>query len=183
MNQIKGLNFLVVLLGILLCACDAQAQKFSDLDKSPMDMVYYREGGRQGEVVARVLYSRPQMKGREVFGKLVKYGKVWRTGANEATEITFFQDVKFGGKEVKAGSYSLYTIPNEDKWTVILNSDLHVWGAYSYKEENDVVRVEAPVTNDGKSLEAFSITFNKDGDATDLVLGWDTLRVAVPITK
>ena len=124
-------------------------------------------------------YSRPAMRGRNIFGGLVPFGEVWRTGANEATEIKFFQDMTFGGKTVKAGEYSLFTIPGEKEWTIILNTDINVWGAYSYKEANDVIRISAPVSS-GESLEAFSIAFSNDGT---MHLGWGTVRVAVPFTK
>jgi hypothetical protein len=94
------------------------AQKFRKADQSPMDMAYFPDhfahDRKEGEkAIVRVTYSRPLKNGREVFGKLVPYGKVWRTGANEATEIKFYQDVEFGGKKVKAGSYSLFTIPGK----------------------------------------------------------------------
>lgn len=157
-------------------ATDANAQKFSDIDKSVADIAYYRTE-RGAPPIVKVVYGRPLKKGREVFGSLVPFGKVWRTGANEATEIKFFKDVTFGGKQVKAGTYSLFSIPGESEWTIILSSDLDVWGAYSYKESSDVVRVTVPSSSDGKSLEAFSITFN----GSNLVLGWDKTRVEVPI--
>lgn len=157
-------------------ATDANAQKFSDIDKSVADIVYYRTE-RSAPAIIKVVYGRPLKKGRDVFGGLVPYGKVWRTGANEATEIKFFKDVTFGGKQVKAGTYSLFTIPGEKEWTIILSTDLDVWGAYSYKESSDVIRTSVPVTSAGKSLEAFSITFN----GSNLALGWDKTRVEVPI--
>ena len=157
-------------------ATDANAQKFSDIDKSVVDIAYYKTD-RNAPPIVKVVYGRPLKKGREVFGSLVPFGKVWRTGANEATEIKFFKDVTFGDKQVKAGTYSLFTIPNAGEWTIILSSDLDVWGAYSYKESSDVVRTKVPVTTDSKSLEAFSIAFN----GSNLVLGWDKTRVEVPI--
>ena len=157
-------------------ATEANAQKFSDIDKSVHDIAYYRTQ-RNAPPIVKVVYGRPLKKGREIFGSLVPFGKVWRTGANEATEIKFFKDVKFGGKDVKAGTYSLFTISGEKEWVIILNSDLDVWGDYSYKEGSDVIRTTVPVSNDGKSLEAFSIAFND----SNLVLGWDKTRVEIPI--
>lgn len=161
----------------LLLSFNAEAQKFSDLDKSPLDVTYYKTS-RNASPDARVIYSRPQLKGRTV-ASLAPNGKVWRTGANESVEITFYSDVKFGGETVKAGTYSLFTIPGEEEWTIILNSDLHAWGAYSYNEDNDVVRVKGSVSEGTDSLEAFSMAFSSDS----LNLGWGTLRVAVPFSK
>ena len=131
------------LFAFFVCPLVASAQ-LPPLDKSPADIAYFRKS-RQDAPVAKLIYSRPQRNGREIFGALVPYGKVWRTGANEATEITFFKDGTFGGKPVKAGRYSLFTIPNEKTWTVILSSALDVWGAYTYDEKQDVLRIEVPV--------------------------------------
>ncbi|WP_053975691.1 DUF2911 domain-containing protein [Mangrovimonas xylaniphaga] len=153
------------------------AQEFSDLDKSPMDAAAYPTSHKESSKSIKVIYSRPQLKGRPL-SKLTPEGKVWRTGANEATEITFSKDVVFAGKPVKAGTYSFFTIPGEKQWTIILNSATNVWGAYSYDEAQDVARVTVPVSEDKKALEAFSITFDKDAT---MYLGWDTLRVAIPI--
>ena len=112
---------------------------------------------------------------------MAKPGKVWRTGANEAPEITFYKDVKVAGGAVKAGTYSLFTIPGDGEWTVILNSKLNQWGAYSYDESADVARVKVATSNDGSSLEEFSIAFKEVEGGAHMVMGWDTLRVAVPI--
>ncbi len=164
------------------------AQNFRKPDKSPMDMAYFPDhfahDRKEGEkAIVRVTYSRPLKNGREVFGKLVPYGEVWRTGANEATEIKFYQEVDFGGKKVKAGSYSLFTIPGEKEWTVILNSDLDYWGAYKYNQKNDVVRVPATVDSLSEPLENFSIQFDKKGDKQGVLrLAWDTTVAEVPFS-
>ncbi|MFL1011865.1 DUF2911 domain-containing protein [Flavisericum labens] len=160
---------------IMLLSTDAMAQKFSGLDKSPLDISYYKTS-RNAPPMVKVIYSRPQLKGRDL-NQLAPNDKVWRTGANEATEIKFYQDTQFGGKIVKAGTYSLYTIPDDTEWTIILSNDTDVWGAYNYKESNDALRVKAPVAS-GDSIEAFSITFH-DGA---MVLAWDTVRVSVPVS-
>lgn len=161
-------------------ATDVNAQKFSEIDKSVHDIAYYRTE-RNAPPIVKVVYGRPLKKGREIFGSLVAFDKIWRTGANEATEIKFFQDVNFGGKDVKAGTYSLFSIPGMKEWTIILNSDLDVWGAYSYKESADVARVTVPVTSDKESLEAFSITFDPIDGGANMILGWDKARVKVPV--
>lgn len=161
---------------IMLLSTNVDAQKFRGLDKSPMDAALYKTS-RNAPAMAKVVYSRPQLKGREL-SALAPNGKVWRTGANEAASITLYSDMKIGGKAVSAGEYSLFTIPGEKEWTIIINKDINVWGAYSYNEANDVIRVSAPVSS-GESLEAFSITFSEG----NLHLGWGTTRATVSITK
>ena len=151
---------------------------FSKMDVSPLDAVVYRNADKQP--MARVLYSRPQKKDRVVFGNLVPYGKVWRTGANEATEVTFYTDMMVGGKTVEAGTYTMYTIPNENEWTVILNKATNVWGAYDYKEEWDVVRINVPARTAPKSIEAFSMAFKPVDNGTHLMMGWDDTYVEIP---
>jgi hypothetical protein len=184
-----------LLLGLLLLSLGAvRAQNFWGLDKSPMDIAYYPDDFAHDRKFApqkvgdrafvRVIYSRPSKKEREVFGKMIPYGKVWRLGANEATEIKFYQDVLIQGKTVKAGTYALFAIPNDTEWTIILNSELDHWGAYSYKETNDVLRVNVAVKPLAEALESFSIQFSKG--ATDkealLRMGWDKTAVELPIS-
>lgn len=160
----------------MLFSINTNAQKFASLDKSPLDIEYYK-ADRMAPPMIKVIYSRPMLNGREL-SKLAPIGKVWRTGANEATEIKFFQDMNFGGKTVKAGTYSLFSIPGDTEWTIILNSELDVWGAFSYKEANDVLRISAPAST-GASVEDFSITFDSD----IMYLAWGTTRVAIPVSK
>lgn len=162
---------------IALITFNLNAQDFKSLDKSPMDAASFPTSNRVNEKTVKVIYSRPQLKGRTV-QSLAQNGKVWRTGANEATSITFYKDVTFGSTPVKAGTYSLFTIPGDTEWTFIISSDVDVWGAYSYNEANDVARATGTVAKGDKSLEAFSIAFDYDGS---MHLGWGTLRVSVPI--
>ena len=152
--------------------------KFSKMDASPMDMAVYRD--KDDAAVARVIYSRPQKRNREIFGKLIPYGEVWRTGANEATEITLYKDMKVADATVKAGTYSLYTIPGEKEWTVILNSKTNTWGAYEYTDKEDKVRINVPVRKAPNSIESLSMAFQEAGKGTDLVIGWDESYVRVP---
>lgn len=156
-----------------------RAQEFPGLDKSPMDLAIYP--GREAQKVVRVIYSRPQLKGRSL-ADLAPDGSVWRTGANECTEITFYRDVTFGGAEVPAGTYSLFSIPGASEWTLILNKNLNQWGAYSYDEGADLVRVKAAASTATESLEPFSMVFQEADNGVNLVLGWETTRVSVPIT-
>jgi hypothetical protein len=181
-------KLLIPTLFVLLFSTASFAQQFAALDKSPMDMAYYphnfahdRKAGEQA--IIRVIYSRPVKNGREIFGKLTPFGKVWRTGANEATEIKFYRDVEFAGKTVKAGTYSLFTIPGEKDWTIILNGDLDYWGAYSYNEKKDVVRVTASASQLPTAVENFTIQFDKKTDKQGVMkLAWDKTVVEVPFT-
>lgn len=174
-----------VVLGFIFMSAP-YAQDFRGIDKSPMDMAYFPDNFAHdrtpGEkAVLRVTYSRPQKNGREIFGKHLPYGRIWRAGANEATEIKFYQDVEMAGKNVKAGSYSLYAIPAEKEWTIILNSDLDNWGAYSYNEKNDVIRITAQVKPLNATLENFTIQFaGKGGKEGVMKLAWDKTMVEVP---
>lgn len=162
------------------------AQSFRGMDKSPLDKAYFpdnfahdREGNQ--EAVMRVTYSRPQKKDRVVFGGIVPYDQVWRTGANEATEIKLYKDVKFGGKKLKAGSYAMFSIPGETEWIIIFNSDLDYWGAYSYKEENDVLRIAVQPRENEEIVEAFSIQFeDKMGGSAVMYMAWDKTIVEIP---
>lgn len=164
-----------------LCFTGLQAQDFSKLDKSPMDVVFIRSANNAP--MLRIIYSRPQKKGREVFGKLVPYNKVWRTGANEATEITLYQDMTVLGKPISAGIYTLYTIPQKDKWTVIINKDTHAWGAYEYDKEKDVLRVEVPTQMTAIPVEVFSMAFQSIEEGANLLIGWDNVFVTIPFKK
>jgi len=185
-----------LLTGLFICfTFVTEAQKLRGLDKSPMDMAYYPDDfahdrkfapAKVGDTVfARVTYSRPAKKEREVFGKLIPYGKVWRVGANEATEIKLFTDATIQGKKLKAGVYSFYAIPNETEWTLIFSTDLDQWGAYSYKPELDVLRVTAPVKKSEELVENLSIQFKKAGDNVKesiMMIAWDNALIEVPVT-
>tara|TARA_R110001592_G_scaffold224200_2_gene479770 strand:+ start:228 stop:767 length:540 start_codon:yes stop_codon:yes gene_type:complete len=172
---------LATLMLALVLTTAVSAQEFSGIDKSPMDMAAYPTDYKVSEKAVRIIYGRPQLKGRSM-EELAPTGKVWRTGANEAPEITFYKDVNFGGKDIKAGTYSLFTIPGAENWTVILNKKLNQWGSYFYDEAYDVARVTVPNGSDAASLEEFSIAFKEVDGGAHLVMGWDKTRVAVPIT-
>jgi hypothetical protein len=166
------MKYLIAFLTLLSLSTGLSAQdlKFSNLDKSPLDVVMYR--GADRSAIARVIYSRPSKSDRTVFGELVPYAQVWRTGANEATEITFYKDVMIGDEKVGAGTYSIYTIPNEDNWMFILNSDTTQWGT-NYNEEHNVLQVPMKLTPAPESIESFSITMVDDFDGGTLFMGWD----------
>jgi hypothetical protein len=132
----------------------------------------------------KVEYGQPSKKGRVIFGKadsqsLVKYGEMWRIGANQATEITFTKNGKFAGKDVKAGTYSFFAIPGEKEWTIILNSELGQWGSYKYEEikAKDVLRVNVPVKKFKDSAE--KLTFKVNANAVEFQ--WDKEGFSVPV--
>ena len=127
-----------------------------------------------------VSYGQPSKRGRVIFGELEPYGKVWRTGANEATEITFKKDVVFGGQPVKAGTYTLFTIPNQNEWTIILNPELKQWGAYGYDKikSKDLPHVKVPAEKVDSPVEKLTMRFD---ESNNLVIEWDQTRVKVPV--
>ena len=163
--------------------------KFPPMDKSPMDMSYCPNGYPVQKIqdkitdplLARVIYSRPQKNGRVIFGELVEYGKVWRLGANEATEIEFFKTVRINGKKVKKGRYTLYCLPYADKWTLIINKETDTWGSFKYDEKQDLLRVDLPVLKQAESLDAFVMAFDKTVSGYNLNIAWDDVRVTLPI--
>src|SRR5450755_3357085 len=162
-------NFSLAVVFILGCCITTRAQiKLPPVDKSPMDMSYYPNGYPVLKIqdklteplVARVIFSRPQMNGRTIFGDLQEYGKVWRLGANEATEIEFFKDVKINGRKIKKGRYTLYAIPFQDKWTLIVNTETDIWGSFRYDQSKDILRTDVPVIKNAIT-EAMTIIFDK----------------------
>tara|TARA_B100000900_G_scaffold160959_1_gene136670 strand:+ start:195 stop:722 length:528 start_codon:yes stop_codon:yes gene_type:complete len=169
---------------IILCffafSLFTQAQSFRGLDKSPLDMANFPASSQVQDKVLRVLYSRPQLKSRNL-KTLIPNGKLWRTGANESTEIMFFKDVKIDSKTVPSGRYTLYTIPDKTTWIIILNKKVNTWGAYAYDSSQDLLRVKVPVEYSNENLEAFSITIKGKGSSAFLHMGWDNLRVKLPI--
>lgn len=178
----KTKKYLLLLAIVLLTGEISFAQKFAAVDASPADITYLREGGRRTPAVAKITYGRPQKKGRTMLGGTEPFGKVWRLGANETTEIKLFRDVTFGDKLVKAGTYSLYAIPNPTEWTIIFNSKLDTWGAYEYEEGKDVVRFTVPAGKSDAELEALSIAFDEaSGGKSTLYIGWETTVVKIPV--
>ena len=169
---------ILILFAMQVSSLELNAQKFRSLDKSPMDMAAFPGSYKISDKIVRVIYSRPQLKGRNLVN-LAPAEKVWRTGANEAAEITFYKDVIFGGKELKAGTYSLFTIPSlNSDWTIIINKARNVWGSYSYNEDQDILRVSAKTTKTEENIEAFSMMFDKN---MTLKMGWENTVISVPI--
>ena len=130
-----------------------------------------------------IVYSRPNMKGRSVFGDLAPMGKLWRTGANGATKITFGEDVKVGGVAVKAGSYALYTIPNKDEWEVIVNKGINNWGTDGYKADEDVAKFKVKPMTLPMNIETFTMNIaNVMPASADIQIMWEKTAISIPVT-
>jgi len=178
----KALKWTLIILGILALTAyfGFGYLKTQTKKASPEETVNFQDG----DLKMSVFYCRPFKKEREIFGGLVPYGEVWRTGANEASTFTTSQEINFGGEFLKAGTYTLWTIPGEDEWSVILNSKMYDWGVdFSSKAlreaEFDVVKVNVPTWPVPTGvIEQFTIRF---GDNGFLILEWDETRVEVPI--
>jgi hypothetical protein len=136
---------------------------------------------RYKDAYIKVTYSQPQKREREIFGKLVPYGQVWRTGANEATEITVTRDMMIGDQVLKAGTYSIFTIPGQTEWTIIINSELGLWGSYNYNEKMDLMRFNVPVTENSTFFEAFTISFDHRNEMADLLMMWEKVKITIPL--
>ncbi len=177
----KRMTFTCALLCLLFSQTDIFSQRFDQLDRAPVDITYLWSEQKSAPIV-KVVYSRPSKEDGEVFGDLVPYGEIWRTGANEATEITFFRDVIFGDQTIKSGKYVMHTIPGKKTWTIILNSNTDTWGAFFYNPEKDVARIKVPVSHD-EPIDMFSIAFTKKIKDAYMVLAWDETRVNIPVAE
>ncbi|MEO9872517.1 DUF2911 domain-containing protein [Ekhidna sp.] len=171
MKNLKIASFLIL---SLLFTFSALAQKDKSKRKSPPAQVSQEVDGLN----ITIDYSRPSKRGREIFGGLEDYGKVWRTGANETTWIELSKDVKVEGKALAAGKYGLFTIPGEDEWIIIFNKKWDGWGAYEYKEDEDVLRVSVTPSTTEEVVELFSVDVENSGD---VILAWDQTKVKFSI--
>lgn len=161
-------------------------------DQSPMDMSYLppdypvlrMNGTDSTTLVARLIYSRPQKKGRNIFGNsdknLIQFGKEWRLGANEATEIEFFKTVELSGKKVEKGNYIIYAIPFPDKWTIVLNSNLYTWGLHM-DPSKDILKIDIPTQEQSPIVEDFTMVFETTAQGANLVMSWDAVKTVIPI--
>ena len=174
----KKLLTLALVAGAFLATPTLTAQEFK-VDKSPMDQAAFPSSYKESNKQIKVTYSRPQLKGRDL-ATLAPAGKVWRMGANEAVEVTLYKDMKLGTTPVKAGTYTMYAIPGAKEWTVILSSDLNVWGSYFYNEKNDVARISVPVEEGKDNVEYFGMEFVEANNGAHLVGAWGTVRIQIP---
>jgi hypothetical protein len=163
---------------------------YTNPDRSPMDMVYFptdypllkMTGKTTTLPLMRIIYSRPQKQGRPIFGGLVKYDTPWRLGANEATEIEFFSAATVAGKTVKPGRYILYCVPQETKWTFVLNSNLYSWGL-EQNRQMDLMQFEVPVEKTNLAIEYFTIACEKKSEkSTTLIFLWDDVKTKLPVS-
>ena len=158
----------------LLCSIVAFSQQIQMPQASPSAKISQRVGLTD----VSVNYSRPSTKGRKIFGELVPYGQIWRTGANGATMISFSTPVKISGQSVPAGDYALYSIPGKNEWTIILSSNKELWGAIGYDKTDDVLRFAAKPMKLKKKYETFEISFaNMSDTGADLALKWENTGV------
>lgn len=135
-----------------------------------------------GMVHVSLDYGQPNKQNRKIFGGLIPYEKLWRTGANASTKISFDKDVKLGGANVPAGLYSIYSIPGEEEWTVILHKNTELWGSAGYDQKNDLVRLKVPVTKLNDELETFTIHFeNFNTNGGDLIIAWENAKISIPL--
>lgn len=182
----RFLAFIIFLAAGLTSVGQAQ---LPPLDKSPLDISYFPDNypvlkiqdKTEGPLLARVIYSRPQKDKRIIFGELIEYGKLWRLGANEATEVEFYVPVKINNVKIKKGRYSIFAIPNSDKWTIILNRENDTWGSFRYDLKKDIVRMEVPVQKQTEIAESFSLVFEKSKDGFNLSALWDDVKVTLPV--
>ncbi|MCH8568216.1 MAG: DUF2911 domain-containing protein [Balneolales bacterium] len=160
---------------------DASAQSLPEPRQSPIGL----SRAMLGDTYVKVIYGRPSVRERQVFGSLVPFNEVWRTGANEATEITFTGPVNIEGNEVEEGTYALFTIPGTDEWTLILNTQLGQWGSYNYSASKDLLRLRIPVQTVDQSTEMFTIRLDKENNEDNhavLSILWENVRVDASIS-
>ena len=159
---------------------EGQAQHFEPLDQTPHDITYLRST-RLSNPKVKVTYGRPTTDATEVFGNLVAYDEVWHTGANEATEVKFYEPVLFGDVLISAGTYSLFTIPSEHNWQVILNTQTDVLGAHFYDPDYNIAQISVRPKK-GEYLASFSIAFKSTEDYQyHMILAWERQRIQIPL--
>jgi Protein of unknown function (DUF2911) len=173
-------QFLITLAFLAVFNIEADGQSvLSEKRKSPLEMTNYKFK----DTYIKITYGRPYKRGREIFGNLVPYGKVWRTGANEATEITTTKNILFSGKLLRAGTYSLFCIPKEKEWIIIINKGVGQFGSFEYDRTMDLMRITVQANNSMEVREDFIINFSPSNKPQEvmLYLWWDQTKVEVPI--
>ena len=170
----------VVSLLVLVMAFATLAQQDKSKRPSPPAQATWDLGGGKSVTID---YSSPRAKGRKIYGDLVAFGQVWRTGANEATTLVAPADLVIGGTTVPAGSYTIFTIPNKDKWTLIISKKTGEWGTDYPGASNDLARVDMKVSALSSPMENFTISFVKAGSGANLNIDWETTRASVMVAK
>jgi hypothetical protein len=172
-NRIK-ISSVVALFALVACLTSA----FGQDDKSKRPSPPAVASKKAGAVTITINYSQPSVKGRKIFGGLEPYGKVWRAGANENTTIEFDRDVKIDGKPLAAGKYGFFAIPNEKEWTLIFNKASDQWGAFSYDEKQDALRITAKPAKTPALTEKLLYTIDPNGTVT---LAWENTQVSFQV--
>ena len=181
---------LITIFFLLTALAGFAQQKPTELDKSPMDMSYWpanypilkMSGKVKDQPIARIIYGRPLKNGRTIFGGIVNYNEMWRLGANEATELETFVPLKIGDKTLAKGRYTVYCLPAENKWTIIINKDNFCWGSFTYDTRKDLIRTDIDVEKNTESVEAFTIYFDDTKNGANLIFLWDDTKTVLPIT-
>lgn len=182
-------NILCFLFAICCVVISVAQQKPTELDKSPMDMNYWpanypilKMSGKAKDIpTARIIYSRPFKNNRIIFGGIIKYDELWRLGANEATEIEFFRNISIDGKPIVKGRYTIYCIPSETKWTIIVNKDNYSWGNFIYDSKKDVLRSTINIEKNTESVEAMTMYFEETKKGANFIILWDNVKATLPI--
>ena len=164
------------------------ANPYVQVDVSPMDMAYFptdypikkMNGEVNGSPLVRTIYSRPHRGGRALFGELVKWGQPWRLGANEATEIQFFQPAIIQNQQIEKGQYILYAIPYENRWTIVFNRNLYSWGL-KFNQADDVMKVDVSVSTKNQMVEHFTMSFEPSANGAQLIMAWENKEARLPI--
>jgi hypothetical protein len=165
---------------VLICALVVAAQQDKSKRPSPPAQATWDLGGGKSVTID---YSSPRAKGRKIYGELVPFGQVWRTGANEATTLVTPVDLTIGSTTVPAGSYTIFTVPNKDKWTLVISKKTGEWGTDYPGQANDLARVDMKVSTLPSPVENFTISFEKAGSGANLNIDWDTTRASVMASK
>ena len=169
MKRILTFMFVTGFIGIAACAQDKESRP------SPAA----KATGKAGSATITIDYSQPSAKGRKIFGDLVPYGKVWRTGANEATVFETDSDIKVEGKTLPKGKYGLFSIPGENEWTIIFNKTWNQWGSFRYVQEDDVLRVQVKPTKSGTLVEMMKISI----DGGKVTIAWENTAASFTVSQ
>ncbi|NER12212.1 DUF2911 domain-containing protein [Leptobacterium flavescens] len=181
----KSIKWILILLAVLVLGLFGAMRYMKSQTKkhSPETTVEFKNDGLE----LSVFYNRPSKKGRNIFGGLVPYGQIWRTGANEATTFETNKDININGQKLAAGKYSVFTIPNEDSWDIIFNTKMYSWGVKIgnkpiVEREHDALVVNVQTGSTDSVVEQFTISF-ADAPETAMVLEWDRTKIVVPISQ
>jgi hypothetical protein len=182
MRKLIAICGLILLSAGMVQAQETGAKPGPDKSKRPSPAAHAEFQFSDGKTVI-VDYSSPRAKGRKIFGGIVPYGQVWRAGANEATTFVLNTDLVVGGKMVPAGSYTIFALPDADKWTLIINKKTGEWGVPYTGEATELTRIPMKVSTLPSAVEDFTIAFDKNGSGCTMRLDWETTRASVEITE